>query len=186
MLSPCAAPVPSPAAPSPPFSAPRRTGAGLPQPRSLGGTAGHGTTLPVRRRAFLHDSTVRALIPGALSFFLESLCLGCYGERRRSRGAGELLTCAHPRGGGAGARRGRGAGPALLRWLPRGLGHLRAGRCERRPRRHGGRDPRPGAGAHRAAAAEPLPRRWEPRARADAEPRGAGVGTGGGGEKLRR
>lgn len=43
-------------------------------------------------------------------------------ERRPSRGAGELLTCTHPRGGGAGARRGRGAGPPLLRSLPRGSG----------------------------------------------------------------
>lgn len=129
--------------------------------------------------------------PCAPSLFLSPLCSGAPG-RAQGRQGGALPSpggggAAHlrpsPRRRGGGAARARG-GAASTPLPPAGLGHLRAGRCERQRRRDGGRDPRPGAGAHRAAAAEPLPRRWEPRARAGAEPRGAGVGTGGGGENF--
>lgn len=179
--------LPCPALPLPPHLSSLHAALGLPQPRSLGGWARQNAA---REEGELSSTTALCahsaprLCPFSFNRSVQGPCGEPTAERRRSRGAGELLTCAHPRGGGAGARRGRGAGPALLRSLPRGLEHLRAGRCERRPRRDGGCDPRPGPGAHRAAAAEPLPRRWEPRARADAEPRGAGVGTGGGGENF--
>lgn len=95
---------------------------------------------------------------------------GAAGGRAARRGAG----------GGGGAD-GGAEGPLVLRSPPAGArASQRAGRCERQPRRaglggwlrHGGRVPRLGTGARRAAA-ERLPRRWEPRARAGAEPRGA-------------
>lgn len=103
---------------------------------------------------------------------------------------GQLLTCAHPgaagrgplgaarRGAGGGGGAAGGGGTGSTPQPPAELGHLCAPGGASGSRgaagsggRHGGCAPRLGAGARRAAA-EPHPRRWEPRPGAGQRGRG--------------